>query len=127
MLCIGNAVQEKLVEGGTILAGIFASDKTTLTRHSGAKSAYPLYMSLGNIAKAIRSQAYLRAWRLIALLPIPSKEDMANLKAIYQSASIEQDFRREILHASIRVILNEFSVYAERYEPNPNVHFADAK
>ena len=47
-------MQDMLPEGGTLVPLIFASDKTHLTNFSGDKSAWPLYMSLGNINKEIR-------------------------------------------------------------------------
>jgi hypothetical protein len=66
-------MQDMLPEGGTLVPLIFASDKTHLTNFSGDKSAWPLYMSLGNINKEIRRQSSKRAWVLLSLLPIAPK------------------------------------------------------
>ena len=46
--------QAHIPEGGTIAPVIIASDKTQLTQFSGTKAAYPVYLTLGNIPKALR-------------------------------------------------------------------------
>jgi hypothetical protein len=52
---------------------LFGSDKTHLTDFTGDKSAWPLYMSIGNIRKDVRRTASRRAWILVAFIPIPPK------------------------------------------------------
>jgi hypothetical protein len=74
-----------------------------------------MYLSLGYIAKSVRSQAYLRAWKLIALIPVPTKEDLASLKTVNTSTTMEQDFRREVLHGSVKFVLEKLKPYAIRY------------
>ncbi|TFK66936.1 hypothetical protein BDN72DRAFT_822925 [Pluteus cervinus] len=54
--------------GRTIIPLIFSSDKTQLTLF-GDTTVYPLYMTLGNIAKEIRHCPSLRAYVLIGYLP----------------------------------------------------------
>ena len=49
--------QEHLPAGGSIIPVMLASDKTHLTNFSGDKSAWPLYMSIGNIRKDVRRTA----------------------------------------------------------------------
>jgi hypothetical protein len=65
--------QEQLPDGATIVPVIFASDKTHLTNFSGDKSAWPLYMSIGNIQKDVRRAASKRAWILVGFIPVPPK------------------------------------------------------
>ena len=65
--------QEHLPSGASIIPIILASDKTHLTNFSGDKSAWPLYMSIGNIRKDVRRTASRRAWILIGFIPVPSK------------------------------------------------------
>ncbi|KAF8170150.1 hypothetical protein BJ912DRAFT_1025406 [Pholiota molesta] len=47
-------IQELLEDGATVCPVILSSDKTHLTRFSGDKMAWPVYLSIGNIQKATR-------------------------------------------------------------------------
>ncbi|KAJ7443741.1 hypothetical protein B0H11DRAFT_2343747 [Mycena galericulata] len=46
--------QKKLPPGVVISPIILSSDKTQLTRHQGDKTAWPVYLTIGNISKEIR-------------------------------------------------------------------------
>ncbi|KAJ7269176.1 hypothetical protein C8J57DRAFT_1066810 [Mycena rebaudengoi] len=59
---------EKDNPGATIIPIILSSDKTQLTLF-GNKSAYPVYMTIGNIPKEIRRKPSRRAYVLLAYLP----------------------------------------------------------
>jgi hypothetical protein len=48
--------QKKIPKGGVVAPVILASDKTQLTKFRGDKSAWPVYLTLGNIEKATRRQ-----------------------------------------------------------------------
>lgn len=48
--------QKKIPKGGAVAPVILASDKTQLTQFRGDKSAWPVYLTLGNIEKATRRQ-----------------------------------------------------------------------
>ncbi|RXW22226.1 hypothetical protein EST38_g3624 [Candolleomyces aberdarensis] len=54
--------------GGTIIPIILSSDKTQLTLFRN-KSAYPLYMTIGNIPKEIRRRPSCQAYVLLGYLP----------------------------------------------------------
>ncbi|KAJ3779834.1 hypothetical protein GGU10DRAFT_381687 [Lentinula aff. detonsa] len=65
-----NAAQQKVPEGGTIAPMIIAFDKTQLTQFSGSKSTYPVYLTLGNIPKALCRQPGARVCILVAYLSV---------------------------------------------------------
>jgi hypothetical protein len=48
---------------------LLGSDETTLSAHMGAQTAWPLYLSIGNIDSKARNSAEHDAWLLIAYLP----------------------------------------------------------
>ncbi|KAF5349741.1 hypothetical protein D9757_014553 [Collybiopsis confluens] len=94
-----NAVQEKIPEGGTIAPVIIASDKTQLTQFSGSKTAYPVYLTIGNLPKALRRKPGTRACVLIAYLAIdkPSKSGLSTTALKLRNY--------EIFHRSMAVVL----------------------
>ncbi|EJD49143.1 hypothetical protein AURDEDRAFT_59798 [Auricularia subglabra TFB-10046 SS5] len=58
-----------LPDGATVIPIIISSDKTELTSFTGKRSCYPVYLTIGNIAKHVRRQPAMRAQRLLAYLP----------------------------------------------------------
>jgi len=65
--------QDQLPAGATIVPVICASDKTHLTNFSGDQHAWPLYLTISNIRKDIRSTPKKRTWILGRLIPCPPK------------------------------------------------------
>ena len=63
--------------GATILPVIISTDKTQLTNFRN-KSAYPLYLTIGNIPKEIRRKPSYRAYVLLAYLPTTQLENASN-------------------------------------------------
>jgi hypothetical protein len=78
---------------------IIATDKTQLTQFTGGKSAYPVYLTLGNLPRSIRRKPSKQACILIAYLSV-SKMVGKQLTKKQKSTRIQQLF-----HDSMRIVL----------------------
>ncbi|KAI5984843.1 hypothetical protein EDD15DRAFT_2390291 [Pisolithus albus] len=67
-------MQRRLPSGGTVAPVILASDKTELSRFKGDKNAWPVYLSIGNLAKEVRRQPSRHASMLVGYLPVSKLE-----------------------------------------------------
>jgi hypothetical protein len=88
-----------LPKGATLAPVIIATDKTQLTQFSGNKSAYPVYLTVGNIPKATRRKPSKHACVLIAYLSV---------EKINRSRMNDQEHRsrvQRLFHESMRIVL----------------------
>lgn len=70
-----------------------ASDKVHLTVAQGSKECHAVYLSCGNIKKALRTKISARTWMLVAQIPIakfePSKhQTLFTIRALHQCLNI---------------------------------------
>ncbi|KAI6028087.1 hypothetical protein EDC04DRAFT_2869157 [Pisolithus marmoratus] len=63
-------MQLHLPEGATIALVILASDKTQLSWFQGDKSAWPVYLTIGNISKDLHGQVSSHATILLGYIPV---------------------------------------------------------
>lgn len=80
--------QSRLPIGATIAPIILSSDKTKLSQFRGDKSAWPIYLTIGNISKEIRRMPSAHATVLLGYLPVGKFEcfsDNARKIARYQT------------------------------------------
>lgn len=83
--------------GATIIPIIIASDKTKVTLF-GNKSAYPVYMTIGNIPKEIRRKPSRQAWILLGYIPV-TKLSQVSVKASRRRALLN------LTHAALSIML----------------------
>ncbi|KAG1748112.1 hypothetical protein EDB19DRAFT_1630396 [Suillus lakei] len=91
--------------GATVIPIILSSDKTQVTMFRN-KSAYPVYMTIGNIPKEIRRKPSQRAWILLAYLPTSKLDHITNKAARRRTAT-------NLFHACLRHILEPLKVPGE--------------
>ncbi|EPS95130.1 hypothetical protein FOMPIDRAFT_1133006, partial [Fomitopsis schrenkii] len=94
-----HAVQSILPKGATVAPIIISTNKTQLTQFSGNRLAYPVYMTLGNIPKALRRKPSKHACVLIGYLSV-DKVDRTGITDKKQRALVQQLF-----HVSVKMIL----------------------
>ncbi|KAJ7190828.1 hypothetical protein GGX14DRAFT_381775 [Mycena pura] len=91
-------VLEQRKRGATILPIIISTDKTQTTTFRN-KSAYPVYMTLGNIPKGIRRKPSRQAYILIGYLPTTRLEHI-------KVAAARRRALANLYHACMRKILD---------------------
>ncbi|KAI0631297.1 hypothetical protein C8Q77DRAFT_1062323 [Trametes polyzona] len=99
-LSLHNLYNQELDErmpGATIVPVIVSSDKTQLTSF-GSKTAYPVYMTIGNLPKDVRRKPSRRGQILLAYLPATNLKHIPNKEARCRTLS-------NLYHACMRVVL----------------------
>ncbi|KAI0356053.1 hypothetical protein OH77DRAFT_1503949 [Trametes cingulata] len=88
---------ERRNPGATIIPIIISSDKTQLTLF-GSKTAYPVYMTIGNLPKDVRRKPSRRGQILLAYLPTSNLAHITNKAARRRALA-------NLYHTSLRRIL----------------------
>ena len=116
-LCLNEIVTDTLCQtilesrqpGATIVPLIVSSDKTLLMLFRG-KTAYPIYMTIGNIPKDIRRKPSRQAQLLIGYIPTTKLEVNPNKTAHRRALA-------NLFHACMHAVLGSISSYDETGVP----------
>jgi hypothetical protein len=76
---------------------IIATDKTQLTQFSGGKAAYPVYLTIGNVPKALRRKPSTNASILIAY-PSVDKMDRSKMTEANHRSKVQRIFHESMKH-----------------------------
>ncbi|KAJ6540666.1 hypothetical protein B0H19DRAFT_959211 [Mycena capillaripes] len=90
-------IQKLLPAGATLAPIIISTDETQLTRFSGDKQAWPVYLTIGNIRKETRRTPSARATILIGYIPVTKLEIFSKAKRSSVSHQLFHDCMRIIL------------------------------
>ncbi|KAJ7334948.1 hypothetical protein DFH08DRAFT_916210 [Mycena albidolilacea] len=93
------AAQSKIPKDAALAPVIIATDKTQLTQFSGSKSAYPVYLTLGNLPKALRRKPSENACILLGYLSCDKIVRKGLSKKTIKSRN------QKLFHASMHLIL----------------------
>ncbi|KAJ3727562.1 hypothetical protein C8R42DRAFT_638742 [Lentinula raphanica] len=106
-----NVAQTHIPFGGTVAPVILATDKTQLTQLSGSKSAYPVYLTIGNIPKDLRRKPGSRACILIAYLSVdkPVKKGLSKTQLKLRNY--------QLFHQSMAMVLEPLKVAGDPTGP----------
>ncbi|KAI0701023.1 hypothetical protein BC835DRAFT_1442215 [Cytidiella melzeri] len=97
-----ESVQNLLPPGATVVPVILASDKTQLSNFSGDKSAWSVYLTIGNIEKAVRQSPSYHATVLLGYLPVSKMECFSKSKRSSATYQLFHDCMRSLLAPLIK-------------------------
>ncbi|KAI9840208.1 MAG: hypothetical protein M1837_001836 [Sclerophora amabilis] len=95
--------QDKLPTGATVLPLLLATDKTMLTQHHGDESAWPVYLTIGNLDRTTRRKQTRPGTVLLGFLPIVSEK--------------EEGLKSEVYHTAMGIILKPLERHAKEGIP----------
>ncbi|EIM82509.1 uncharacterized protein STEHIDRAFT_64969 [Stereum hirsutum FP-91666 SS1] len=84
-------------EGATIAPVIIASDKTQLSTFSGDKSAWPVYLTIGNNEKEVRRKPSQRATLLLGYIPVSKLECFSKPRRSIEANRLFHSCMRKLL------------------------------
>ena len=89
--------KSRLPVGATVAPIILSSDKTKLSNFRGDKSAWPLYLTIGNLSKEVRRMPSAHSTILIGYLPVGNFECFSDKK--------RKVMRYQTFHSCMSIIL----------------------
>ncbi|TEB25586.1 hypothetical protein FA13DRAFT_1756538 [Coprinellus micaceus] len=92
-----HVLQTQLPAHATVAPVIITTDKTQLTQFSGGKSAYPVYLTIGNVPKSLRRKPSTNASILIAYLSV-DKMDRSGMSEAQHRSKVHRVFHESMKH-----------------------------
>ena len=102
-------MQEKLPDGGTVVPLLIGIDKTVLTQHHGDLSAWPIYMTIGNLDSHTRRQQKRPALILIGFMSIMDGCERLVKAEVYHHI-LRMIFKRKIISHTFNNLYTESPV-----------------
>ncbi|KAJ3859939.1 hypothetical protein EV359DRAFT_75430 [Lentinula novae-zelandiae] len=93
--------QDMLPNGATIAPIIIASDETRLSTFCGNEKAWPVYLTIGNVAEAERRKPSSSTWVLLGYIPVSKLECYSEDKCSDVGCQLFHDCMRTILEPLI--------------------------
>ena len=86
--------QGEIPDGRTVIPILLATDRTMLSQHQGDVSAWPIYVTIGNLDQATRRKQTVPGSVLLGFLPVTS-ETVDDSKAHVYHAAMELILKRK--------------------------------
>ena len=92
--------------GSTVVPIIVGSDKTLMTPLSSSQTAWPVYITIGNLPRALRRQQMIPATLLVGFIPITKAVTVGSDSAMSYEA------KTKVYHDAMRIIFGRRCTYS---------------
>ena len=90
-------INSTLRVGDTLVHWIFMSDRIHLSNYAGDNREWPVFMTIGNLSSKIRQMPSPHSVIMVALLPIPIRNDNILQKWLNEQRQTNQEGQSEVL------------------------------
>jgi hypothetical protein len=105
--------QAELPPGATVVPVIISTDKTMMTQLRGDQTAWPVYMTIGNLTRSVRRKQSVPSTLLVGFLPISKEVSKAS------DNDMAYEVKSDLYHLSMGVIFKRMSsILPRRFKAN---------